>query len=64
MIIVGIYLVLMVLILSRYMSGINNGEDKVAEQMEMGTNVIISVIIYAVTIAFTGLFLGSANIQI
>lgn len=64
LIIVGIYLVLMVLILSRYMSGINHGEDKVAQQLEMGTNVIISVVIYAVTIAFTGLFLGSANIQI
>jgi hypothetical protein len=62
--IVGIYLVLMVIILSRYMSGINNGEDKVASRIEIGVNLIASITLYAVTIMIAGFFLGSAGPQI
>ncbi|RLG71562.1 MAG: hypothetical protein DRO11_04190 [Methanobacteriota archaeon] len=55
-IIVGIYLLLMVLILSRYMAGITHGDDKVAMRVEMGKNAVISITIFILAMVGLDMF--------
>jgi len=48
---IGIYMILMVLILSYFLSGLSYGDDEVRRMFEMGKMLTIGLLVYVLTVS-------------
>jgi hypothetical protein len=52
--IVGIYILLIVAVLSAYMVEIHSGDDRIKKRMVVGKNIITSALVFTLAVALTG----------